>query len=142
MRYPISPGRLVGAGTTKCTGPTKPISGLAWGPRYVEECREVNTRDIPTYLQHMLVNESATFQREVLSARERALETLALGLRRMSGIDRYAFQSQTGFVLDSLAGPAIVRNVDLGLLYDDGQYVKLSRRGQYVADSVITSLFG
>jgi hypothetical protein len=50
------------------------------------------------------------------------------------------FQEQTSFDLDALAGPAIARHVDLGLLQDDGIWVSLTRQGKYVADAVISGL--
>jgi oxygen-independent coproporphyrinogen-3 oxidase len=93
------------------------------------------------YLRRVLAGEPAVFQSETLPPEERARETLALGLRRAEGIDRNAFQAQTGFDLEALAGPAIARHVDLGLLCAEDQRVRLTRRGKYVADAVITWLF-
>src|SRR5207253_5310281 len=57
---------------------------------YVEGRREVNTRDLRTYLQRIESGESATFQSEELPPRERAFETISLNLRRREGIDRAA----------------------------------------------------
>jgi oxygen-independent coproporphyrinogen-3 oxidase len=108
--------------------------------RYVLGRREINTRDLQGYLRKIGNGEPATFQTEELEPEERARETLAIGLRRAEGINRAAFQNQTGFALDDVAGEAIVRHVDLGLLADDGQSVRLTRRGQYVADGVIERL--
>jgi hypothetical protein len=65
---------------------------------------------------------------------------LALQLRRSEGIQRAGFQAQTGFQVDSLAGSALERQTKIGLLLDDGSSVRLTRRGQYVADAVIESL--
>jgi oxygen-independent coproporphyrinogen-3 oxidase len=108
--------------------------------RYVLGCRELNTRDLRTYLRRMAAGESATFQSEELAPRERARETMAVQLRRAEGIDRGRFHEQTGFELDAVAGPAIARHVELGLLDDDGRRVCLTRRGKYVADAVIERL--
>ena len=65
---------------------------------------------------------------------------MAVQLRRAEGIDRERYREQTGFDLDAVAGPAIVRHVELGLLHDDGGRVRLTREGKYVADSVIEAL--
>src|SRR5262249_59961710 len=62
--------------------------------RYVEGRRELNTRDLQTYLRRELAGEPATFQREELGPEERARETLAVQLRRAEGIDRAAFLVQ------------------------------------------------
>jgi oxygen-independent coproporphyrinogen-3 oxidase len=108
--------------------------------RYVNGRRELNTRDLSTYIRKALAGESTTFQSETLSPEQRARETMAMQLRRTWGIDRAAFRVQTDFDLDSLAGKAITRHVDLGLLADDGERVYLTRQGKYVADAVITAL--
>jgi oxygen-independent coproporphyrinogen-3 oxidase len=105
--------------------------------RYVEGRREVNTRDLHAYLRRALSGEAPTFQSERLEGRERALETLALNLRRREGAQRRRFREQTGFDLDAQAGPALARQVQRGLLADDGQAVFLTRQGKYVADAVI-----
>ncbi|MBI1914181.1 MAG: radical SAM family heme chaperone HemW [Planctomycetes bacterium] len=108
--------------------------------RYLNGRRELNTRSLKGYLQRALAGESTTFQSEELSPEERARETMALQLRRKEGIGRAAFRAQTGYDLDALAGPAIARHVELGLLGDDGGHVFLTRRGKYVADALIERL--
>jgi oxygen-independent coproporphyrinogen-3 oxidase len=108
--------------------------------RYVLGRRELNTRDLRGYVRRALAGESVVFQSEQLSPEERARETMAVQLRRAEGIGRRRFREQTGSDLDDIAGPAIARHVDLGLLADDGQAVRLTRQGKYVADAVISAL--
>jgi oxygen-independent coproporphyrinogen-3 oxidase len=108
--------------------------------RYVEGRRELNTRDLQTYLRRALAGESCLFQSETLAPEERARETMAVQLRRAEGINRPEFRAQTGFDVDVLAGNAIARHVDLGLLEDDGTRIRLTRRGKCVADSLVESL--
>ena len=108
--------------------------------RYVLGRRELNTRDLDAYLRRTLSGKPATFQSEELAPFERAQETMAVQLRRCEGIDRPAYRDQTGFDLDAVAGPALARHVELGLLRDDGQRVFLTRAGKYVADGVIERL--
>ncbi len=110
--------------------------GLGAG-RYIEGRRELNTRSIQEYIRKSLAGESATFQSEVLEPEERARETLCLQLRRSEGINREAFQNQTGFALDELAGAALARHVELDLMEDDGTGIRLTRKGKCVADAVI-----
>jgi oxygen-independent coproporphyrinogen-3 oxidase len=109
--------------------------------RYVNGRRELNTRDLATYLRRTLAGESPTFQAEELAPEERARETLALGLRRAEGVARSSFRAQTGFDLEHLAGAALQRYVALGMLRDDGAAVSLTRPGKYVADAVIAGLY-
>jgi oxygen-independent coproporphyrinogen-3 oxidase len=108
--------------------------------RYVLGVREVNTRSFPEYLRRTLAGESPTVQAEKLDPRERARETMAVQLRRADGIERASFQAQTSMPLDDTAGERIRRNVERGLLLDNGEVVRLTRRGKYVADAVITDL--
>lgn len=105
--------------------------------RYVRGRREVNTRDLKKYLQCVLADEPATFQSEELTPEERARETVAVQMRRAEGVERKAFQAQTGYDLDSLVGAALRRHVELGLVSDDGLSVRLTRQGKCVADALI-----
>ena len=108
--------------------------------RYVRGRRELNTRDLKTYIRRVLSGEPATFQSEQLSPEERARETMAVQLRRAEGIDRTGFRTQTGFELERTASAALEPLVEQGLLAADGSCVRLTRRGKYVADGVIERL--
>jgi oxygen-independent coproporphyrinogen-3 oxidase len=59
-----------------------------------------------------------------------------LGLRRIEGVDRAQFAAAAGFTLDELAGAAIDRLVAFELLSDNGNRVKLTRRGLFVSDAI------
>jgi oxygen-independent coproporphyrinogen III oxidase len=107
--------------------------------RYVGGQREVNTRDLHTYLRKALAGESVTVQSENLGGEERARETMTLNLRRVEGIHRGEFRRQTGLDVESLAGLAIRQHVQGGLLDDDGESVRLTRRGRCLADAVVAS---
>jgi oxygen-independent coproporphyrinogen-3 oxidase len=121
----------------------EPHFGFGMGAaRYVDGRRELNTRDLTTYIRKALAGESTVFQSESLQSEERARETMAMQLRRSEGINRASFRWQTDFDLDALTGEAITRHVDLGLLADNGNRVCLTRQGKYVADTIITALLG
>jgi oxygen-independent coproporphyrinogen-3 oxidase len=108
--------------------------------RYLEGRRDLNTRDLHTYLRLIQAGASPTFQSETLPPEERGRETIAVQLRRSEGIQRERFRAQTGFDLDALVGPEMRRLQELGLLADDGQGICLTRRGRHVADGVIERL--
>lgn len=108
--------------------------------RYVLGRRELNTRSLDGYIRKVLSGESPVFQSEELDPAERARETMAVQLRWAEGIDRPRFLEQTGHVLDAVAGKALANLVSLELLHDDGQRVRLTREGKYVADAVIERL--
>jgi len=105
--------------------------------RYINGTRELNTRDVRQYIQRILAGGSATFQSETLGPEERARETLVLQLRRADGIERGPFREQTGFALDDLAGSALARHAELGLIVDDRNCVRLTRQGKCVADALM-----
>jgi oxygen-independent coproporphyrinogen-3 oxidase len=107
--------------------------------RYVNGVRELNTRDLRTYIKRLQSGVSPTFQSECLSPRDRAIETMAIQLRRTDGIDREQFAMQTGFALDNLVGSKITELVTQGLLADDS-VVRLTRRGKCLADAVNQAL--
>ena len=46
------------------------------------------------------------------------------------------FESQTGFALDELAGPVLKKFIDLGMLADDSERIRLTRDGLLVSDSL------
>ena len=104
--------------------------------RYVGGKREVNTRSLPEYLKKTLSGESAVFQSEELGIEERARETAVVQIRRSDGIERAAFREQTSMDLDALLGDRIARHVEAGILEDDGQRLRLTRRGKCVADAL------
>jgi oxygen-independent coproporphyrinogen-3 oxidase len=108
--------------------------------RYVMGRREMNTRDLSAYIRKITAGEPATQQSEALSPFERARETMAVQLRRCEGIDRQAFQVQTGFNLDQVANSALPHLIELGLLADNGWCVALTHQGKFVADGVIERL--
>ncbi len=112
---------------------------FAAGPgaaRYVGGVRETNHRSTTTYLKRVLSGQSPVMERERLDDEQRARERLVLGLRRLEGVGREEFAARTGRSLDALAGAAIARFVQLGLLSDDGERVKLTREGLMVSDAM------
>ena len=108
--------------------------------RYVGSSRELNVRNTADYIRRTLGGESPTFQREILSPHERALETAAVQLRRGRGIEFHPFEQQTGYsavelfrlAMPVLLGEALVHRSDTGL--------SLTRKGYCVADGVVEHL--
>ncbi|MCA9229509.1 MAG: radical SAM family heme chaperone HemW [Planctomycetales bacterium] len=117
-------------------------SGLGYyaaGPgaaRYVEGVRETNHRSTSTYLKRVLAGQSPVAERECLDLQQRARELLVFALRRLQGVTRSEFQERSGVALDQLAGCQVARFVELGLLSDDGQVVRLTREGLLVSDGL------
>ena len=73
----------------------------------------------------------------------RARERLVFGLRMLRGVDRPAVSPRsTGYDVDQLAGPAIRRHVDWGLLSDNDGQVRLTHAGLMVSDGIWPDLLG
>jgi oxygen-independent coproporphyrinogen-3 oxidase len=106
--------------------------------RYMRGVRSSNTRDLLAYLRRIEAGDDPTGPTETLDAESRARESAVLMLRRtQEGIDRGDFLVRTGFDLDHLAGSILARTIDQGLLEDDGERVRLTRSGLFLADSVL-----
>lgn len=108
--------------------------------RFVMGRRELNVRNTADYVRRVLAGESPTFQSEALEPEEAARETAAIQLRRAEGIDRRRFELQTGKALDAIVADRVEPLVAEGLLVDDGRAVRLTRRGQCVADALVVKL--
>jgi len=102
--------------------------------------RELNSRGVEDYIRRVLTGESATWRSEELAPDESARETAAVQLRRSAGIARTGFRFQTDCDLDAMTGGRIACFVAEGLLADDGESVRLTRRGRCVADTLIVKL--
>ena len=112
---------------------------FAAGPgaaRYVGGRRQTNHRSTTTYLQRIQKGESPVAEDECLDDEQRAREALVFALRRLEGITRTQFAARTGFDLDPLVGETITQFVELGMLTDDGERVRLTREGLLVSDSI------
>jgi oxygen-independent coproporphyrinogen III oxidase len=113
---------------------------LAYGPgaaRYVSGRREMNIRSVWGWLSRLDRGLSPVVDLEELDPEARARERIFLALRLGSGFNRTEFFAQTGYQLDALAADAIEKNVSAGLLIDDGQSVRLSRNGRFLANRVM-----
>ena len=108
--------------------------------QYINGRRELNIRNTQSYIKKIFAEESATFQAEELTSRERAWETITTQIRRVEGIDRIEFRTRTGHDLDELVGGSLVMLVNEGLLTDNGLSVSLTQQGRCVADGVILQL--
>ena len=114
-------------------------SWFAIGPgasRFVDGTRSTNHRSTTAYLNRVLKGESPVAESESLDAEMIARERLVFGLRRLEGINIAEFNEQTGFDLESLAGPAVQKCCELGLLESSDSNLRLTREGLLVSDSI------
>jgi oxygen-independent coproporphyrinogen-3 oxidase len=106
--------------------------------RYLNGVRSMNHRSTTTYLGRVLAGKSPVAESERLGPRERALELLVFALRRREGIDRAWFEKKTGMSLDTLVGCMLQPLVELKLVCDDEQRIRLTRDGLLVSDSIFS----
>jgi oxygen-independent coproporphyrinogen-3 oxidase len=112
---------------------------FAYGPsaaRYINGLRETNHRSTTTYIKRMLAGQSPVAEREKLAPEARARELLVFGLRRIEGVCRSRFTEITGYCIDELVGGPLRKFIDLGLLSDDGEQIRLTRAGLFVSDAI------
>jgi putative oxygen-independent coproporphyrinogen III oxidase len=112
---------------------------FAYGPgasRYLNGIRETNHRSTTTYLHRVLAGESPVENREELSLEARARELLVFGLRRLDGVSRSQFRVRAGFECDDLVATPLRKFIDLGLLADNGEQIRLTREGLFVSDAM------
>lgn len=104
--------------------------------RYVHGRREVNHRSTTTWMSRVLAGRTPVGDSEELCGEDRAREMLVLGLRRLEGVSRAAFQRTTGYEIEQLTGGMLARYVELGLLDDRDGCVRLTREGLFVSDGI------
>lgn len=114
-------------------------SYFAFGPgaaRYVRGRRETNHRSTTAYIERLRSGRSPVAEAEELSPEDRARERLVFGLRRLEGIDRPQFLSETGFEVVALIGQKLHPLVEQKLLAWSGERLQLTRAGLLVSDSI------
>jgi oxygen-independent coproporphyrinogen III oxidase len=112
---------------------------FAYGPgaaRYIDWVRETNHRSTTTYLNRVLAGASPVAEREELLPEARARELLVFSLRRIEGVSRRQFRARAGFECDDLVAAPLRKFIDLGLLEDDGEQIRLTREGLFVSDAM------
>ncbi len=107
---------------------------------YIDARRTCNHRSTTTWLKQTLNGQSAVAETEQLEPDDRAREFLVLSLRRLDGVSHADFQQATQRNLTELAGPALMRMQDQGLITDDAKRVRLTREGLFLFDTVAAEL--
>jgi len=112
---------------------------FAIGPgasRFIDGTRETNHRSTSTYVKRLLNGSSPVAFRESLSPESAAREAIVFGLRRLEGVSKKDFFAHTGFDLCQLLGEPLNRFINNECLIFDSDYLKLTRKGLLVSDSI------
>ena len=105
--------------------------------RYLNGRREMNHRSVTAWIKRVLGGQTPIMEFEELSPENRTRELCVLSLRMCEGIDRRQFESRTGYTLEALAGDAIRRHREAGLLEETETHLRLTREGRFVADTIV-----
>ena len=101
--------------------------------------RAANVEDIPVYEKRLRRNKLPTAETIKLYASEQMFESVMLGLRKVEGVDRAAFQARFGVAVDDVFANAIAE-VSLADLWEDcATHLRLNPRGMDMLNSVLVS---
>jgi oxygen-independent coproporphyrinogen-3 oxidase len=119
----------------------RPYTGIGAGAHsYDGVVRSWNTRDLDGYLERVAAGEAPTAGAEHLPPEVRSFEAMALGLRRVDGLDRAAFAAEFGDDPVHRYDAAVRSSVADGLLEVAAGRLRLSSRGRLLANEVLVRL--
>lgn len=104
---------------------------------FIGDRRMKNTGDIKRYIELSKTGNLAIDESIELSCEEAIKEFIFLGLRKTEGLNIREFSYALGIDLIKVSEELI----DEGLLIADGNYLRLTRKGIVISNSIITELF-
>jgi oxygen-independent coproporphyrinogen-3 oxidase len=104
--------------------------------RFVDGRREVNHRSTTTYLKRVLAGQSPVAESESLDAEDAARERLVFGMRRLEGVEKSRFASETGFSVETLCGKVMRQLIEQGMIIEEDSCLRLTRSGLLVSDAI------
>lgn len=118
---------------------------FGFGPgaaRYLAGVRSTNSRNTRRWIESWLKGRPALQEREQLGPEDRAREAVMLGLRQTRGIDLERFAQRFGYTIRELSPAALDTHLAEGLLQIEPDsagrpHLSLTRRGRFVADSIV-----
>ena len=96
-----------------------------------------NVSETVSYVKRVADGASLVAEQRVLSTEERATDALFLGLRLTEGVDVAAVERRYGVRVWERWGGELTRCVEAGLLEDDRERLRLTRRGRLLASEVM-----
>ena len=96
-----------------------------------------NVSETESYMARVADGVSPAAHEQVLSVDERATDTLFLGLRLTEGVDVPAVERRYGVNVWERWGGELTRCVEAGLLEDDSERLRLTRKGRLLASEVM-----
>ena len=89
------------------------------------------------YIRHIIDKQTAVEHSETLEPRQAMGETIMLGLRLLKGINIDEFEKRFHISFKNIFGNIISALKEQELVTVEGDYLRLSKKGLFLADSVI-----
>jgi oxygen-independent coproporphyrinogen-3 oxidase len=99
-----------------------------------------NARELPEWSRRVAAGEDPTAGEESIGPRERALESLMLGLRTREGVDLAALDEALGRDIRGRNGSRLARLAEEGLVVLEGTRLRPTAAGLAVADGLAAGL--
>ena len=119
----------------------KPYLGIGLGASsFLTHYRYNHTRDLDTYLTYSQDLFKIQADREDLTEEEQMEEFVFLGLRKMEGISKEKFYQDFGKTLEDCYGKNKERLISQGLLEEEGDAIRLTKKGIDISNYVFAEL--
>lgn len=112
---------------------------LGFGPSahtFYNNWRSERVRDVSEYILRIEHRESTVGGEEFLSKGKLMSEAVFLGLRKRSGLNIDLFRQRFGADVNDLYGDIVKKYVDMQLLERSGSFLRLTRKGLMVANTI------
>ena len=105
---------------------------------FIDGVRTSNEKDICTYIDGINENKNVKSFRENLQINQFASETVVMALRLRQGISNTDFYERFGYTIEDQFGDQMNRLAKYGLVSYENERLKLTEKGLFVADTVMT----
>ncbi len=107
---------------------------------YVDGVRYANIRGIPPYIEALNQHKKPISETEHLTGAAEKAETLMLALRKREGICVADYARRFNEQIEVAFGDKIGKWIDLGVLEQNGTYLRLTQHGLFLANEVFVEL--
>ena len=105
---------------------------------FIDSVRTSNEKDICKYIDGINENKKIKSFRENLQINQFASETVVMSLRLRQGISNADFYERFGYKIEDQFGEQMNRLAKYGLVSYENEILKLTEKGLFVADTVMT----
>lgn len=105
---------------------------------FIDGVRTSKEKDIGTYIDGINENKNVKSFRENLQINQFASETVVMSLRLRQGISNTDFYERFGYKIEDQFGEQMNRLAKYGLVSYENEILKLTEKGLFVADTVMT----